>query len=156
MQYRKSGYLSALRIIHLALLTGQCIMLGIVLFLVIEKKMPPADRSLDKILQVTALAVTFGGVYGAIITAKKRLLQINSSDMSLAEKADQYRITNIIQWALLEGASLFSIICFLLTGNYAFGALAAVLIAFFVLLGPSRLKIMLQLQLTDQEVDSLQ
>lgn len=156
MQYQKSGYISSLRITHLALLAGQCLMLGIVLYLVIEHKMAAAAKSVDKTLQVVAVVVAFAAVFLAITTVNKKLRQINSTDTSLAEKASQYRMISIIQWALLEGASLFSIICFLLTGNYAFAALAVTLIVFFVLLGPSRVKIMLQLQLNDQEVDSLQ
>ncbi len=156
MQYQKSGYLKSLRIIHLALLATQCIMLAIVLYLVIQKAMPPADKSLDKILQVIALTISFAGVYAAIVMVKKKLAVINASDKTLAEKANQYRMINIVQWAMLEGASLFVIICFLLTANYAFGALAVALIVFFILLAPTRLKIMLQLQLTDYEADALQ
>lgn len=156
MQHQRSGYLNALRIIHLALLATQCIMLGIVVYLVIQKAMPPADKSLDRILQVVALAISFAAVYGTIVTVKKKLAFINASANSLAEKANRYRVINIVQWAMLEGATLFTSICFLLTANYAFGALAVALIVFFILLAPSKLKIMLQLQLSDYEADSLQ
>ena len=156
MQYRKSGYLGSLRNMHLALLAGQCVMLGIALYLVVQKKIPPAEKSLDKILQIAALAVAFVGVYGATVMIKKKLGAINTSGSKLEEKAGQYRMASRIQWVLLECASFFSIACFLLTGNYAFGALAVALILFFALQAPTRLKIMLQLQLNEQEADSLQ
>jgi hypothetical protein len=75
---------------------------------------------------------------------------------NLAEKSNHYRKANLIQWTMVEVAILFSISCFLLTGNYAFAALAIALMVFFALLGPSRLKTMLQLQLNEQELDGLQ
>ncbi|MEP6727447.1 MAG: hypothetical protein ABJC98_16630 [Bacteroidota bacterium] len=153
---QKAAYLKSLRIVHLALLAVQCLMLATVLYLVMQKTMPAAEPALDKTLQVAALLVSFGAVFGATGIFKKRLASIPVGANSQAEKANQYRMANIIQWALLEAASLFSSICFLLTGNYAFAALAIALIVYFAMLGPSKLKAMLQLQLSEQEADALQ
>jgi hypothetical protein len=47
------------------------------------------------------------------------------------------------------------IICFLLTGNYAFLTLAAVLILLFAMMAPSRVKIVFHLQLSETEIAEL-
>ena len=60
-----------------------------------------------------------------------------------------------MQWAFLEGPGIFSIVCFFLTGNYAFIALAAVLILLFAILAPSKLKIALLLGVSEAEVSEL-
>jgi hypothetical protein len=156
MQQGKANYLKSLKIVHRVLLTGQCIMLAIVLYLVMQQTMPAAKPALDKTLQVIALLVSFAVVFGATAVFKKRIAVINNTMGNLAEKSNHYRKANLIQWAMVEVAVLFSISCFLLTGNYAFAALAIALMLFFALLGPSRLKTMLQLQLNEQEVDGLQ
>ncbi len=141
---------------HLALLAGQCMFLAIVVFLVVRNIIQPVTPSLDKILQVIALLVSFAAVFGSISIFKKKLLTINATAENMAEKTVQYRVANILQWAMIEGASLFSIICFFLTGNYSFAALAIALIVFFAMLIPSKIKMMLQLQLSEQEADALE
>ena len=139
----------------MALLAGQCLFLAVMIFLVTRKSTTVVEPSFDKILQVVALLVSFGSVFAATNIFKKRLLAINTDATTIAEKAEQYRAANIFRWAMIEASSLFAIICFFLTGNYSFAALAVALIIFFVLIAPSRLKAMLQLQLSEQEVDTL-
>jgi hypothetical protein len=156
MQEQKAGYLQSLRIIHLALLAGQCLFLAVMVFLVVRNILPPVSPSLDKTFQVMALLVSFAAVLGAINIFKKRLSSINAAAENIAEKITQYRAASILKWAMIEGATLFSLICFFLTGNYSFAALAIALIIFFALLIPSKVKIMLQLQLNEQEADALE
>lgn len=156
MQQENGDYFKALKIIHVALLAGQCLFLAVMVFLVMRKSTAMVGPSFDKILQVVALLVSFGGVFAATSIFKKRLLTINTGAATMAEIGTQYRASNIFRWAMIEAPSLFAIICFFLTGNYAFAALAVALIIFFVLTAPSRLKAMIQLQLSEQEVDQLQ
>ncbi|MEO5684122.1 MAG: hypothetical protein ABIQ88_15875 [Chitinophagaceae bacterium] len=156
MQDGTTGYLKALKITHKVLLAGQCLLLGIVVFLVAVKKLPPATPQLDKLLQVFALLLAFTGGYAATIVFKKKLANINGTAANVTAKLASYRAANIVKWAIVEGAAIFSMMCFLLTGNYSFAALSLALIIFFVLLSPSVIKIMLQLQLSQQEADALQ
>jgi hypothetical protein len=65
MQQGKANYLKSLKIVHRVLLAGQCIMLAIVLYLVMQQTMPAAKPALDKTLQVIALLVSFAVVFGA-------------------------------------------------------------------------------------------
>ncbi|MFT3937169.1 MAG: hypothetical protein QM726_26390 [Chitinophagaceae bacterium] len=149
------SYLKSLKILHTALLAGQAAFLLIVIFLKQVRAMSAPAASLDKALQVAAVAIAFVACFFATKTFKNKLLAIRDAE-KLEDKTEQYRAASIIQWATLEAPSLFSIICFFLTGNYAFVALAVALILFFALQMPSRLKTMLHLQLSEEEVDSLQ
>lgn len=150
----KTGYLKAIRKLHLAMLLGQCFMLGAVLFLTIRQIAPPTAASLDKPLQVAALLVAFAGVWGGFMIFKKKMLLANAAG-NLVQKLQEYRKALLVQWAITEAAVLFVIICFFLVGNYSFAALSIALIIFFALQTPNKVKLMLHLQLTEQEVDDL-
>ena len=82
-------------------------------------------------------------------------MQIREMQIAVKEKFDRYRRACIVQWALLEGPSIFCIICFFVTGNYAFPALVLVILFLFVMTAPSKLKIVLQLQISESELDDL-
>jgi hypothetical protein len=71
------------------------------------------------------------------------------------EKFPAYRSASILQWAILDGPSLFCIICFFLTGNYAFLALSVVIMFLFTMTAPSKSKIILQLQINESEFEDL-
>ena len=86
---------------------------------------------------------------------KKKLAEARAAITGAKEKMAIYRQACIIKWAMIEGASLFSIICFLLTRNYAFLVLAAVLILLFAMMAPSKLKIIIQLQISEAEIETL-
>ena len=141
---------------HTALLTGQGLFFMLGFFLVVQKLIPPVTSTTDRILQVIALVLSFASVFGGMNIFKKRLSAIQENKLPLAERTTQYRAACLVQWSMLEGASLFSIICFILTGNYAFAALALVLIVFFAMIAPAKMKIILQLRLSSQEVAILE
>ncbi|MEP7236757.1 MAG: hypothetical protein ABI685_02790 [Ferruginibacter sp.] len=152
---QKGSALKLLYILHKALLMGQLIFAGVCAYLVYTKAITPAAAELEKILQVVALIITAGGVYAGIVIFKKKLLQIRDMQSDVKEKFAVYRSASIIQWALLEASSLFCIICFFLTGNYAFLALAAVIMFLFLMAAPSKNKILTQLQISESELDEL-
>ena len=102
-----------------------------------------------------ALLVSFAAVFGGTVLFKKKLISINAAGGSSTEKVLHYRKALTIRWAMVEGAALFAIICFFTAGNYSFAALAAALIIYFALQSTNKLKIMLQLQLSEQEAAAL-
>ena len=153
---QKTGYLQSLKMVHMAMLVGQCLLLGIVFYMVMQHTMPPVAARIDKTLQVVALVVSFGGIAGANLLFKNRLAAINAGGKPVTEKAWQYRKANIRRWAITEAAETFCVICFYLVGNYAFAALAIALTGFFAMQGVNKIKIMLQLQLDEAEVAALQ
>ncbi len=78
MQQENGDYFKALKIIHVALLAGQCLFLAVMVFLVMRKSTAMVGPSFDKILQVIALLVSFGGVFAATSIFRKRLLAIKN------------------------------------------------------------------------------
>lgn len=150
------GILKALLILHRAMLTGQLIFVAVAFYLVYANLFPIQPlHNLDRILQVVVIACSAGGFYLGLYLFKKGLIAARAIKANSKEKLMRYRQACIFQWALLEAPCLLSPICFLLTYNYAFLALATVLIILFAMMAPSKMKIALQLQISEEEVNEL-
>ena len=141
--------------LHKALLMGQILFAAACIYIVYTKTILPPAKELDRILQVAALIITIAGVYAGMTIFKKKLVVIREMQTGNKEKFSLYRSASIVQWALLEGPSIFCIISFLLTGNYAFLALAAGIIFLFILMGPSKVKMITHLQIDESELEDL-
>jgi hypothetical protein len=152
---QKGNALKALNIIHKALMTGQILFASVCIYLIFSKLVLPGAGELDKILQVVALIITAGGIFAGMSFFKKKLIQLREMQIPVKEKFGLYRSACIVQWALLEGPSIFCIICFFLTGNYAFLALMVVVLFLFAMMTPSKLKVQMQLQISEAELDEL-
>lgn len=147
---------SSFKIMHRAMFIGQLVFLGVLFFLVYRKMVSPPLAAQDKIFQVIAVVFSAVAFFAGNELFKKRLAAIKDDiDLTLKGKFEKYRSACIIQWALLEGAVLFSGICFFLAGNYAFLALAAVLALLFMLQAPDKNKMALQLGLSSADVEAL-
>jgi hypothetical protein len=153
---QKGNALKALNIIHKALMAGQILFVSVCAYLVYSQSVVPVvSKELDRVLQVVALVLTAGGIFAGMSLFKKKLIQIREMQTAAKEKFNLYRSTCIVQWALLEGPSIFCIICFFLTGNYAFLALVVVVLFLFAMTAPSKQKVLLQLQISEAELDDL-
>ncbi len=152
---QKGNAFKGLNIIHKALMAGQLLFAAASFYLIYSKAVLPIETDLDKVLQVAALIMAAGGIFGGMNIFKKKLVQLRDMQTAAKEKFDLYRSACIIQWALMEGPSIFCVICFILTGNYAFLALMLVVLFLFALMAPSKSKLMLQLQISEAELDDL-
>jgi hypothetical protein len=152
---QKGNAFRALNIIHKGLIAGQVMFAAVTAYLLYSGAVIPAATELDRTLQVVALAITAAGIFAGFAIFKKKLVQVREMQSSAKEKFDQYRAACIIQWALMEGPAIFCIICFFLTGNYAFLAVVGFVIILFAMTGPSKLRIQLQLQISEAELDEL-
>ncbi len=146
--------LKAMNILHLALLGGLVFFALISLYLVYSGSFSPTMQENQQLLQIAALGLAGLGIFFGNRIFKSRLLAIQ--DMPTAkEKIAFYQAANIVRWAFIEGAALFAIICFMLTANYAFLALAVALIILFMVLKPTKEKIFIQTGISSQELDQL-
>ena len=152
---QKQNGLKMLNIMHKALLMGQVFFAAICGFIVYTKSILPPAKEQEKILQVAALVISVTGIFAGMSLFKKKMMQIREMQTNTKEKFLLYRPASILQWALLEGPSLFCILCFFLTGNYAFLALAIAIMFLFILMAPSKNKIVTQLQISESEIDEL-
>ncbi len=149
------GALRTLLLLHKSMLVGQLIFATVAFYLVYSNQFATSLKHLDRPLQLIAIAFSAAAVYGGNFLFKKKLAEARTAITGAKEKMAIYRQACIIQWAMIEGASLFSIICFLLTRNYAFLVLAAVLMLLFAMMAPSKLKITIQLQISEAEIEAL-
>jgi hypothetical protein len=152
---QKGNALKILNILHKVLLMGQILFAAGCIYIVYTKTILPPAKELDRILQVAALIITIAGIYAGMTIFKKKLSIIREMQTNSKEKFSLYRSASIVQWAFLEGPSIFCIISFFLTGNYAFLALAAAIIFLFMLMAPSKVKIITQLQISEAELEDL-
>jgi hypothetical protein len=150
---QKASPFKSLQLLHTAMLAGMvlfCVVSAVIHF---SGKLA-ANVSVNKILQVTILAVTFASIKTGLSVFDRKLQSIPVT-AAPAEKFAIYRIAAIIKWVFIEVPVLCTVICFMITRNYAFIALAFALIIFFFLQAPSKLKLMQQLKLSEPGFDSL-
>ncbi|HSC39950.1 MAG TPA: hypothetical protein VLD19_18835 [Chitinophagaceae bacterium] len=151
---QKGNEFKALQILHMAMLTGMALFAVVAVFLV-TKGLIPANKALEKPLQVVALLVSVGSTAAGFALFNKRIKSIQPTD-TVASRITIYRAAAILRWALIEFPVLLSIISFILTGNYAFLALAIALILVFVVVRPAKPVIIFLLQLNEKEVSELE
>ncbi|PKP09034.1 MAG: hypothetical protein CVU09_13290 [Bacteroidetes bacterium HGW-Bacteroidetes-4] len=141
-------YFRSLSLIHYALLAGQLVFAGVALYLTYGKTQLVDSPKGVFIYVVPLIALLAVLVSQAIYRLKiKKLI----SYQSLIPKMTEYQSIFIIRLALIEGASLFAIVVYLLTIEAIFMAIAVLLIVYFVLLRPTREKIALDLELNPSD-----
>ena len=139
-------YLRTLMIIHGALTVGQVLFAGVTLIANDGKEMDPTQSESNNILLVMAILMVSGGIAMGTFFFKRKLAAIQASN-NLVDKLTEYSNALIIRFALMEVASIFSIVGYLLTSNYIFLGLAAVIIVFFIVLRPTRTTVLRDMQL---------
>ncbi|HTE11937.1 MAG TPA: hypothetical protein VK645_13225 [Chitinophagaceae bacterium] len=140
--------------IHSTMLAGMVVFCVVSAIVRLPNKMA-AYPNLNRVLQVTVLAVTFILIKTGLSVFNRKLQRIPPMATPV-EKLDIYRIAAIIKWVMIEVPVLLAVVSFMMTRNYAFIALAFALIIFFAFQGPVRLKIMQQLQLSETEFRQLE
>lgn len=151
----KPGPLKALLTVHKAMLAAQLIFSAVAFYLVYSVSFYKNLQYPERTLQVLAIAFAAAGFYAGTFLFKKKLSAARESQADIREKFAIYQYACIVQWALIEVPCLFILLCFLLTGNYAFLALAIVLMLVFTMMAPSRLKLIFHLQLSEEEIAEL-
>ena len=147
--------LMTLNILHKAMLAGQLIFAGIAFYMVYTNQVEFPMKENDRIFQIVSIVLAAGGFFAGVTLFKKKLQAIRDMNTDAKGKFAAYRSACIMQWALIEGPCLFCLVAFFLIGNYSFLALAVGLILLFILQAPARAKVMIQLGLSEQEIDSL-
>ncbi len=152
MSLQASPFLE-LQKIYRALLYGQIVFAVAIIILVQTGLFKPfASESLDRLLQVITVVYAFAAVIVGVQLFRRRLETIRNNNETPREKLAQYRSASLVQWLLLEGASIFSMISYGITGNWSFLGLTVMIIAIYGGLNPFKQKVMLQLKLNDQDI----
>jgi len=82
-----------------------------------------------------------------------QLVSKNSSNKNLQQKISIYKSSKIIVWALVESASLLSLVAAMLSPNYLYLVVFIFLLGYFYLLRPSKESFVKDLRLTSEEMD---
>jgi len=152
---QKQNSFTTLRILHTALLAGMT--LFIIISLVVTQLGPhKIDEALQRAFQVVCVLESITCVIGGFRIFKKKILAARNSMGTGQERMEQYRAACVLWWALIELSGLLSTIGFLLSGNYAFFALAVVHLLILLAFMPRKANIILLLNLTPQEVIRLE
>lgn len=139
----------ATRILFGALVMGICLF---VLMTVIVNQLngPLFEKNYlaynDIFLGVTIVA-GIGCVYGGRFFYTKAMASGNSLSESLAARLNQYRGSLIIYLAFCEGAALFSVVIFFLTGNYIVLTATGIMLAAMFVKAPTKGRIIQELGL---------
>lgn len=151
---KQYNFLKSLSILHLAFFAGQAILFAIMY----------ATRDANQLVDDDTLRIykiVWGALgivvilVGSLIYRKQVTALSNNEGLSATEKIQGYRGANILRWASVEGISLFSIIFYFLTGYPNFFYVGLALLAMFFFLKPSLSKTLLELKLTERDIEGL-
>lgn len=140
------------KIIHLAFLAGQCLFAGVTLFLTYSRT--ATDTSNSKKYLFVAIAITAAGFFVGNLLYKK-VCGVAAKKTTYPEKIMTYQSALIIRYALLEGPSLFCIVCYFLTANLIFLLISGAIIIYFITLRPNVVTTAEVLNLTYEEKSGL-
>jgi hypothetical protein len=120
-------------IIFYALFAGQSAFLLVAAYLI--KTSGPTNPDLSSTFQIILPVFTIASVVGAMLLPKIILGTI--AEVSDEQKIIKHRASLLVRWALLEGANIFSITVYLLTGSIIALVISALLLVLFILNKPS-------------------
>jgi protein-S-isoprenylcysteine O-methyltransferase Ste14 len=146
-QVTPKTFFGSTKIIHLAFLGGQVMFAGLI-FIKNGSTIILTDTSDPLLIVAPAMAI---GCFIASMFLYKQRVAAAADGTSLLSKLTLYQTAFIIRCALLEGASLFNVGCYLLTGNFLFLLIAIVIILYFITLRPTIDKATEELNLTYEE-----
>ena len=147
------GILKSLKIVHLALLSGQLMFV----FVTISISKNPSfnmKSANDPFFIVAPLLAASCFLIGNVLF--KKMVGNLQNKPTLFDKLTGYQSAFIVKCALLEGSSLFAIVVFMLTNNWFFLLISACIIVYFITLRPGTEKVADDLQLNYDEKLELQ
>jgi hypothetical protein len=147
MEEAKEQWLKSLNVLHLALVIGMSIFLGLVCFL--KKDVLTFQTSSDTMpFTVVGLVLGLGVLFVGPLLFNAR---IKAASGTLNQKLNTYRQAFVVKMAVLEGAAIFNILVLFLFGSGIQLLVATLLLCFMVMQKPSAFKISEALQLNYEE-----
>ncbi len=137
-----------------SLIIGQLFFLAVAIFLVTRAEAGIGEVDLGDIFIFIIPIFAVTSIAASYFVFKNKLNRLKESQ-SVEQKLVDYRSAQIIRWALLEGPSFLTIIAFLLTGQFIFVGVVAIIIMFFIPTFPSAARLEQDLELTWDEKNKL-
>lgn len=143
-----------LQFIYFALLVGQIFFVIISLFLVTQKLFKSDRHDLENILMPVLVILALICMVSGNKLFKGKLQKLGEVH-PVSQRFSEYRAACMVRWALLEGPCIFSIICFLLTSNFLFLVIAALILFIFGSTAPVKNKVAADLGISPEELDAM-
>lgn len=143
--------LRAISVFFYAMIGGLLILSMIVFTLSLLEISALEDRATTKFFFIVVLFLTAVLLTAAARTYPKRITLAHTPGLSLMDKLNIYRASLIFYLALCEGAGLFAIIVYFLTGQKLLLIVVAIVLLTMLLKRPKKSKIFNELQLSTQE-----
>ncbi len=137
-----------LPIIHAALLAGQ-VLFAAAVFYITPNKGIDLKPGIDPLFYI-AILLAFGGMIAGTFVSKTMLGKIDPAG-TFRQKLVAYQTAFIIRWALTEGASLFCVVGYMLTGNLFYLIVVGINVIWFWTLRPTKEKAKTDLSLSFEE-----
>ena len=148
-------YFKMLSIMHIALIGGQLILAVIIVFLMLNRTIEPSLVENKTLFLIIAALVTVGGVFSSYVIYKKQVELIKKMT-DLKQKFTKFKTIYILRLIFLEVPSTVAIIIYFLTGSLEFLIFTAAIILISSNLKPNKGKIIVELELSDDEKKELE
>ncbi|MBW7675078.1 hypothetical protein [Chryseobacterium chendengshani] len=142
-----ASFFKMMSLIYNALLAGMIIMGGMMFLMNPSKNL---DFDLNNQLLAIMLVVMVTGVFGSNLGYNFLKNKIDNND-SIREKIAKVQGATIAKLAFIEAPALLGIILYMVESNLAFLMLSAIMILYFLVLKPSKDKILDDMNLTSEE-----
>ncbi|MCF8297420.1 MAG: hypothetical protein K9J13_07765 [Saprospiraceae bacterium] len=147
-------YFKSLKIIHIALVIGISFF-GIFAFIIHYNKLMEVDSpELSSMFGFIVPIFFVGGIAASFILFKRKINSIKFKP-KFSDKMFEYRSALILRYALLEGPAFFSLVIYLLLGEWIFLVYAAIIIIIFLTIKPTFEKAVIDLELSPEEQEKL-
>lgn len=145
-----------LKLLHLAI--AGALFLCILLLVIFSRSgaVTGIDTSMERTLQAVAVVLSVAALLAGFNLFKRSMLAARNSPAAGPVRMQQYRNACIVWWAMIEGPGLFAAVCFFLSGNYAFIALAGFHLLLLLLFMPRKDNIIVLLNLNAEDVAVLE
>lgn len=140
-------------IVHYALLAGVLIFCAIVYFIVLPEKGGLDDSTYD-IFRFLVPGLAAGAILAGRFVSRQ-LFSTAEDKADLGDKLAIFRSGMMIRWAMMEGASLFAVVAFMLSGNLVMLLVALAGAAYLFTMRPTPEAAASALGLTETEYRSL-
>jgi hypothetical protein len=145
-----------LKTIHMALLAGMIIFAIVSLILDQQGYTAGLDGSFERTFQVVCVLVSLSCLLIGFNLFKRKIMAARSSTAPGETKMVLYRTACIVWWAMIEGPGILATMGYLLTGNFAFMALAIFHVVILGVFMPRKQNIIVLLNLNGTEVAKLE
>lgn len=143
-QFTPSGFLRIITIIHFALIFG-VVAFGGILYLLSYNPTLNWNESGEVFFYAVPILAVVCVLFGNILY-KSRLDKLKEVS-NLRDKLMEFQTASIIKYALLEGATLFSLVAFLQMNNLLYLLIAGVLVVYNLFQRPTKERIINDLKL---------